>query len=500
MRWHSCYTALLFCLLLYLCQSAAAQESAKRNGDAAEHGQIDWVPVATLSPDISSCRSNSPVGYTHHKCLVVIDRDDSVSPPTLLLPGGTTVIIKLINSHWNENVQFNSVTVKTAPEDLLADLLKSLVTPLQSLVVQQKAYKLGGKPQPVSPLAKEQSNIRNELESVRSAIQDATIELTCIETYKPLNESEPRSCVQTASLTNATFANAESQAVRNAQNAATEALPVLEIQAADADVKTEVAKCIALAPKDPSRPACFSTADQYQSDETRYDNDLTSLQTAQATLLQTVQVLTAWPGTAPALAWEILQPKGNNSTVTITATEVVTKTATTVATVTINWQATPFVLSTGILFSDLSYRTFAISPLIINGVPSVDASGKDNTVVTESDTKPSIDFPVVMGSYTIPRFSRYDWEDRCPNHCAFLVTGGIGLDLTSKTAEFAAGPSFQIGGFLFTPSVVWGRQSRLTSGVTVGAQLGSSPPSSLPTENHWVRTWGFALTYTVPTP
>jgi serine acetyltransferase len=54
----------------------------------------------------------------------------------------------------------------------------------------------------------------------------------------------------------------------------------------------------------------------------------------------------------------------------------------------------------------------------------------------------------------------------------------------SKTADFDTGISFQIGGVLITPTVHFGRDVRLSNGVTVGQELGPSPPNPLPTENH----------------
>jgi len=99
-----------------------------------------------------------------------------------------------------------------------------------------------------------------------------------------------------------------------------------------------------------------------------------------------------------------------------------------------------------------------------------------------------------------PRLTFSAWENKCPNGCSFLLTGGVGANLTSKTADFDTGISFQIGGVLITPTVHFGRDVRLSNGVTVGQELGPSPPNPLPTENHWVRKFGIGLSYTLPTP
>ena len=76
----------------------------------------------------------------------------------------------------------------------------------------------------------------------------------------------------------------------------------------------------------------------------------------------------------------------------------------------------------------------------------------------------------------------------------------MGVNLSTKSADFDIGPSFQIGSVLLTPTAHFGRETVLTNGVTVGSQLGSSPPSTLPTRNSWVTRFGFALTYSIPIP
>jgi hypothetical protein len=144
-------------------------------------------------------------------------------------------------------------------------------------------------------------------------------------------------------------------------------------------------------------------------------------------------------------------------------------------------------------------RAFTNAPRIVNGQPVLDSGGKTLMIVTENDTRPSIIFPVVFISYRIGPFSRARWEAKCPGRCAFLATGGIGANLSNKSAEFAGGLSFQIGSVLLTPLVSIGRQLQLSNGVVVGQQLGSSPPA-LPTENKWGPHFGLALTYRLPIP
>ena len=113
----------------------------------------------------------------------------------------------------------------------------------------------------------------------------------------------------------------------------------------------------------------------------------------------------------------------------------------------------------GVMYTSTPYRTYAITNQVTNGA----ATG--TTMVTKSSSTPSIDFPIVFGSYLFRSLSQAKWENKCPNHCAFLFSAGLGLNLGAKTADLAGGPSFQLGGFIFTPVAVGARQNHLLDGV-----------------------------------
>jgi hypothetical protein len=187
--------------------------------------------------------------------------------------------------------------------------------------------------------------------------------------------------------------------------------------------------------------------------------------------------------------------KNHNAVITVTGTEVATKTATTIGTVTLNTQATRFVLSTGLLYGSTAYRNYSITSQFNSGVVN------GTTQITKTLNVPAIDFPFVMGSYMSRSLSNHNWENRCPNHCAFLFSIGIGANLVAKTADIAGGPSFQIGGFLITPVVMGARQNHLLNSLYVGqTNSGITQTSGITSANHWVPGGGIALTYTIPTP
>src|SRR6202034_3588719 len=86
----------------------------------------------------------APAGYISHECLVAIDRDGPISPPTILVSGSTKIYIKVSHPHWNETIQFNSQTVQAAPQTILADILTSIVTPAGGLDLIQAPRNANG--------------------------------------------------------------------------------------------------------------------------------------------------------------------------------------------------------------------------------------------------------------------------------------------------------------------------------------------------------------------
>jgi hypothetical protein len=169
--------------------------------------------------------------------------------------------------------------------------------------------------------------------------------------------------------------------------------------------------------------------------------------------------------------------------------------------VTINQTTNHIAVSTGIGFSNLKFNTYTASPVIVNGQPVLDPTGKTTTSVVGNATEFSVIAPEALISYRIGALSHFLWQTKyCPNNCSFLLSGGIGANLTTKSADFDVGPSLQVGSLLLTPTVHFGKDTRLSDGVAVGQMLGSSPPSSLPTTQSIVIKWGFLLTYSLPIP
>jgi hypothetical protein len=510
-RWYSRLPSVTVTFIVAFTSSLSLAAPSK--GDPT--GSVSRVKIGDIPAGIVQCSNIAPAGYKSHECLVVINRDNPSSPPTILVSGNTKIYIQVSNPHWNETIQFNSQTVQTAPQNILADILTSIVTPAGGLDIVQASRNANGalldeqdmalRPDDfvstADPILIEQKHIRHLFYDLFAKINDAATQLSCLEAYEATvsPDGKPKYCDQTASL-NApkapTFDQAKNDADEELMVVLKLSYPIVDLAILDKKIQALVKDCTASPAKDDCKTAAEKAkADRYQSEENIIDTYEGDLQKDQDALLQARQALKLWQG-SPAYAWSIVETKRNNSTITVAAQEVISKTSTNLATVTVNWQGVPWVLSSGILFSNLVYKTFSISPTIGAGKPPQPTGAY---YIMEADQKPSIDVPIVFGSYAIPFLSRFDWEAKCPNHCAFLISGGVGANLTSKTADFAVGPSFQIGNFLFTPSAVLGRKNVLLNGLTSGQTL-NPVPTSLPTGSEWTPVVGIALTYAIPTP
>jgi hypothetical protein len=226
--------------------------------------------------------------------------------------------------------------------------------------------------------------------------------------------------------------------------------------------------------------------------QTLLDNSLKSLSAAQGALIQAAAVLQPLNGTMMATpgtqAFSVTAVKGANRTATIkiSALDLLSNATTLLATVTITWGSTRWETSTGVLFSALDNRSFQTSPIITGGQPQTEG-GKVDTVITESITRPSI-IPVVFAHYRL-----WDGAPR-GNRFALLLSGAAGVNPVSGTADFGTGITLSYRNFMFSPVIHFGRDQRLTSGLAVGEQLGTSPPA-LATERYWVKKFAIGITY-----
>jgi hypothetical protein len=471
------------------------------------------APLAELPPTVGmpGCISNAQSGYSGKKCVVYINRLAPVSPPALIVPKNTTVYVVVFNTRWNEAVTFASALSKTTTPDVAAATLKNFATPLQSLITSVvKLHVLGvdGGEMVETDISKNQRTLTTTLNNLQSRINHANAAMTCLSNYENISDkaTDPStgipskySCTQENLLNPTTFYAARERVISEANAAAVEQVPILLVKRMDAEVDKDNAPCLDLTKS--VTPYCSQAVALHMSNRTAIDTAATGIQAAQATLLQSIRILNSWPGTPDNVAYQFNSAKFHNLVLTISGQEIVNKVASPIATVTVNTQANSWVVSAGLAFSNLKFHTYTAAPIIdANGNPVLDGSGKVTTIVTQQSQSPSVIAPLGLVSYRLTELSRAKWENKCANGCSFLLSGGVGANLTSKSADFDIGPSFQLGGFLLTPAIHFGRDTRLSNGVQVGQKLGSSPPSTLPTVNSWVTKWAIALTYTIPIP
>jgi hypothetical protein len=500
--------------------------------------------------DIPSCIAVAQAGYKHvsksplSRCALSIQRSNPITPTSFAVPAGTVVYVSLTDTRQNENVTFNVSATKVTVPDTAAAIVKNIIPGLQTITATQPieprtnggtrtpafAYQPPTPPPAVQELMNNilarQKEIITSTNAVLHSVQSAAAFMTCLSNYEepvakagedltpykvsPTDEPPPSfSCSQQSMIKRDNFDDRKETAFDIVQRATAQPLRLLDQTDLDAVVKSFYLTCLTsfqnmAQQNDAGRNFCREYSETLSTNEALLDTAITDIQKAQDTLIQNVQTLDYWTkgdGAPETVTFKFTIPRYVNVVVTIAGTEVVSKTSSTIASVTITQTTNHFAVSIGIGFSNLKFNTYTASPVIVNGQPVLDPSGKTTTVVVGNATDFSTIAPEALVSYRLGPLSHFLWQTKyCPNNCSFLISGGIGANLTTKSADFDVGPSFQVGSVLLTPTVHFGRDTRLADGVTVGQMLGSSPPSPLPTTQAMVIKWGFVITYALPIP
>jgi len=425
-------------------------------------------------------------------------------PATILVRAGTKITIHLKNARPNEAVTFTPTTVQAVPVDIGLTFLKSAITPLQSVITQQKSdlrlmhvEPAETPPEKQDPILRAFGDLVDEFQDTMGKMSDASVQLSCLEAYRVVTGSPGEFTCTNLPLTASGYGIAKAAAIDSLLKAWNAPLPLVSIK----DVEKLMVTHLENTQKEKdtiARRAALKKDDQYKSMDTALGTAMTDTQKVQAVMLESAKQLTILADAPSDSSFTLSRGKDYNASITIVAQEAISKANTTVATVSVNWRQNPWVVSTGIMFSTLAANSFANLPLVEKGQPQVDSSGKNLTIVTQTKTLPTIVVPLVMLNYRVASWSNRDWENRCPGHCAFVLGAGVGLNVQGKAAEYAFGPSFQIGSVLFTGAAHVGRELELTNGLTPGLELGTNPPMPLPTSNNWKVRFGFSVSYILP--
>jgi hypothetical protein len=442
-------------------------------------------------PPASPCYLTTSHKYKDSSCFIVVRRDQPGSPLPITVPKGTNVEIRVEQRKPLENIQFTQTTDALPQPDLGLALVKAFSPGISAIIGHVNANLVA-----VGPAA-DQEKARHDLKASEDQLNTIADELSCLKQGKQFVKStgdieslKVESCGDPLG-NGAAYDNLRFQIIDASAPNELKPLPESDLKALDSEIAAFYTACGTLAGTN-DVDSCLSIAAEYQKSQYGLDTALTRLQSRQTALAATRAALDALPDAGDFIN-DIASAPDHKATIKITAKDVFSGASVDVGSVVITWQGSNISISTGILLSNLPNRTFANTPIIINGVPKTDPSGKVLTMVTETDTKPSVVTPLAFFNYELP------WVTAKEGKFGILLSGGIGANLSAKTADYAAGISFRYREVLFTPAVHFGRENELTNGVVVGQMLGSSPPA-LPTEMHFKANIGFAITYRIPIP
>jgi len=430
-------------------------------------------------------------------CYWDIDRAAELAPPPLSVHAGTRIVVRIMNPRQNETIVPAVVFAKIVPPSPGNDILKNAVNPLQAITLTptNRAFVASSSNSCFDTPFKAEACVdwlAGEVNRQQSIINKANAALACIESYQvPVpTVAVPGYTCSTAKMIGSDQPSKEDTSFKHQREIVMEAMkgaqklqaPLAELAALDAF----------LTDKGTSKKDYAAEIDN----EGLLKNAVSAIQTAQATLQQSFGLLQGMLDSVPSQFYYYDVPRLSVATATITGTEVISKTSSTIATWTATSNSYNLVLSAGLGFSNLVNRSYSVTPQFQNGMAVLDPNGNAISVITETDNRMSVVAPEVMGSYVIPGLRKF--SSSCSIGCSLLVSGGIGANLTTKTADFDTGISLRLWDILLTPAVHWGRETRLSDGFTVGTQLGANAPSSLPTHTTWVKKFAFTLTYVIP--
>ena len=431
---------------------------------------------------------------TNGDCVIIIDRENPSSPLPVRAWPESKVTVR-VTKRPLEKIQFDATFTDIPKVDPFVAIFGSFLTPLKAVTFLTRTSTNDARllnefavDDLLIRIDKIQKATSQELERLKSGLDNAGNQLRQLQEKKAGTWTREEVRVARDALILLIKGTATTPGV-GLQTPVTGNMQVLREQL-DTAIK-EFAKI-----SNPSQELT-NLLNEVVANQARLEESFKSVQASQATLLQAANILerldinnlqTYDEQTFSSTARDV----DRSATIKVSAQDLISKATTNLVTVTIIWGSTHWEMSAGVLFSALINRSFQNTPIIIDGQPSTDPAGKINTVVTETSTRPTV-VPIFFAHYRLVEASRSG------RRLALLLSGGIGINPYSATADFGAGLTFSYRNFMLTPLLHFGRDLRLTNGLTVGDELGSSPPA-LTTERYWVRKFGVAISYRLPIP
>ena len=141
--------------------------------------------------------------------------------------------------------------------------------------------------------------------------------------------------------------------------------------------------------------------------------------------------------------------------------------------------------SAGVFFSTLAVRSFSAAPVFTNGAIT-------DYKIVQNVLHPTV-VPFAAANYRISNDLRWTrWRS------AIYLTGAVGVNPNTVSADFAAGLSLSWRSLMFSPLWHYGHDVRLTQGLTVGESLGASFKGSIPTQTYWTSSFALGVSIRVP--
>jgi hypothetical protein len=147
---------------------------------------------------------------------------------------------------------------------------------------------------------------------------------------------------------------------------------------------------------------------------------------------------------------------------------------------TLRWEA-----SAGVFFSSLAVRSFSAAPVFTNAVIT------DKTV-SQNLLRPTV-VPFAAANYRLTDDLKWTrWKS------ALYLTGAVGINPNTTSADFAAGLSFSWRALMVGPLWHYGHDVSLTQGLHVGQSLGAGFSGNLSTQTSWTNSFAMGVAVRIP--
>jgi hypothetical protein len=156
----------------------------------------------------------------------------------------------------------------------------------------------------------------------------------------------------------------------------------------------------------------------------------------------------------------------------------------TLAAITILYGDSRWEASAGTFFSTLAVRSFNVSPVFAGNTVT-------DKQITQSVLHPTI-VPFAGANYRLTPDFGGRWRS------AIYLTGAVGINPNTTSADFAAGPSISWRALMFSALFHYGHDVRLTQGLTTGASLGAGFSGSISTQTYWRKAFAIGVAVRVP--